>query len=98
MYQNNEANIKFTRYFWFRSMSDNKSGNIYHNFTQDMYQKYLDSDLEENIPREEDPFWEPPEPVLIGTANAYLQVCCFIFTFCAQKTEVYTQLTPIMTF
>ena len=39
-----------------------------------MYQKYLDADLEENIPREEDPFWEPPEPVLIGTANAYLQV------------------------
>ena len=46
-------------------------------FPQDLYQKFLDSDLEENIPKEEDPFWEPPEPVLIGTANAYLQVCNF---------------------
>ncbi len=48
-----------------------------------MYQKFLDGDLEANIPKEEDPFWEPPEPVLIGTANVYLQVWIIVclFTF-----------------
>ena len=40
-----------------------------------MYQKWLDGDDDiTRIPKEEDPFWEPTEDVLIGTANVFLQV------------------------
>ena len=34
-----------------------------------------------NIPREEDPFWEPPEDVLVGTANVFLQSLAFALDF-----------------
>ena len=34
-----------------------------------------------NIPREEDPFWEPPEDVLVGTANIFLQSLAFALDF-----------------
>ena len=63
----------------------------YNIFPQDLYQKFLDCDLEENIPKEEDPFWEPPEPVLIGTANAYLQV--FIFVTNADNIMPYCNMS-----
>ncbi|RUS83416.1 hypothetical protein EGW08_008837 [Elysia chlorotica] len=40
---------------------------------QDMYQRYLDGEDVNSIPREEDPFWEPTEDILIGTADIFLQ-------------------------
>ncbi|KAK3761147.1 hypothetical protein RRG08_022551 [Elysia crispata] len=40
---------------------------------QDMYQRYLDGEDVHSIPREEDPFWEPTEDILIGTADIFLQ-------------------------
>ncbi|CAH1778943.1 unnamed protein product [Owenia fusiformis] len=41
---------------------------------QDLYQSWLDGDESVlNIPKEEDPFWEPPEDVLIGTGHVFLQ-------------------------
>ncbi len=45
-----------------------------HRCLQDLYQRLLDGDeTVKTIPQEEDPFWEPPEDVLIGTANVFLQ-------------------------
>ncbi|GFO20644.1 kinesin-like protein, partial [Plakobranchus ocellatus] len=40
---------------------------------QDMYQRYLDGEDIHSIPKEEDPFWEPTEDILIGTADIFLQ-------------------------
>ena len=34
-----------------------------------------------NIPREEDPFWEPPEDILVGTANVFLQSLAYALDF-----------------
>lgn len=34
-----------------------------------------------SLPKEEDPFWEPPEDVLIGTANVFLQSLSFALDF-----------------
>ena len=34
-----------------------------------------------SLPREEDPFWEPPEDVLIGTASVFLQSLSFALDF-----------------
>ncbi|XP_033626333.1 kinesin-like protein KIF28P isoform X2 [Asterias rubens] len=49
---------------------------------QDLYQRYIDGDEGiMNIPKEEDPFWEPAEDVLIGTANAFLQSLGFNLDF-----------------
>jgi len=39
-----------------------------------MYQRYLDGEDVFSIAKEQDPFWEPTEDVLIGTANVFLQV------------------------
>ena len=33
------------------------------------------------IPREQDPFWEPPEDVLVGTANVFLQSLAYSLDF-----------------
>ena len=33
------------------------------------------------MPKEEDPFWEPMEDVLIGTANVFLQSLCYALDF-----------------
>ena len=33
------------------------------------------------MPREEDPFWEPPEDILIGTANVFLQSLAYALDF-----------------
>lgn len=33
------------------------------------------------IPKEEDPFWEPPEDVLIGTASVFLQSLSYALDF-----------------
>lgn len=41
---------------------------------QDMYQRHLDGDETlKDLPEEEDPFWDPPCEVLIGTSSAFLQ-------------------------
>ena len=47
-----------------------------------MYQKWLDGDESvAKIPKEEDPFWEPTEDVLIGTANVFLQSLAYGLDF-----------------
>lgn len=46
-----------------------------------MYQKYLDGEDVLNQPMEEDPFWEPPEDVLIGTASVFLQSLLYVMDF-----------------
>ena len=33
------------------------------------------------LAKEDDPFWEPPEDVLIGTANVFLQSLGFVLDF-----------------
>ena len=49
---------------------------------QDLYQRFLDGDESvKNVPLEEDPFWEPPEDVLIGTANVFLQSLSYALDF-----------------
>jgi len=49
---------------------------------QELYQRFLDGDeTVKNIPKEEDPFWEPPEDVLIGSANVFLQSLSYALDF-----------------
>ncbi|XP_022096097.1 kinesin-like protein KIF28P isoform X3 [Acanthaster planci] len=49
---------------------------------QDLYQRYIDGDEDVlKLPKEEDPFWEPPEDVLIGTANVFLQSLGYYLDF-----------------
>lgn len=49
---------------------------------QDLYQRFLDGDdTVKSIPQEEDPFWEPPEDILIGTANVFLQSLSYALDF-----------------
>ncbi len=53
------------------------------------------------IPKEEDPFWEPAEDVLIGTANAFLQSLGFNLDFDGKitvtdfKVKIQSTLPPI---
>ena len=47
-----------------------------------MYQKWLDGDEDiASISKEEDPFWEPTEDVLIGCANVFLQSLAYALDF-----------------
>ncbi|XP_059148912.1 kinesin-like protein KIF28 isoform X2 [Physella acuta] len=48
---------------------------------QEMYQKYLDGENVMTISREKDPFWEPAEDALIGTANVFLQSLSYSLDF-----------------
>ncbi|XP_046580338.1 kinesin-like protein KIF28P isoform X2 [Haliotis rubra] len=48
---------------------------------QEMYQRYLDGEDVSHIKKEDDPFWEPTEDVLIGTANVFLQSLAFGLDF-----------------
>ncbi|KAH3769676.1 hypothetical protein DPMN_170950 [Dreissena polymorpha] len=48
---------------------------------QDLYQKFLDGDDISKIPKEEDPFWEPTEDVMIGSANVFLQSLSYALDF-----------------
>ncbi|XP_041375232.1 LOW QUALITY PROTEIN: kinesin-like protein KIF28P [Gigantopelta aegis] len=48
---------------------------------QEMYQKYLDGEDVLSIQKEADPFWEPIEDMLIGTANAFLQSLSYALDF-----------------
>ena len=46
-----------------------------------MYQRFLDGEDVSKIACEEDPFWEPTEDVLIGSANVYLQSLAYALDF-----------------
>ncbi|XP_023930292.1 kinesin-like protein KIF28P isoform X2 [Lingula anatina] len=50
---------------------------------QELYQRFLDGEdaAVKNLPKEEDPFWEPTEDVLIGTANVFLQSLGYALDF-----------------
>ena len=48
---------------------------------QEMYQKFLDGEDISKIPKEKDPFWEPTEDVLIGSANVFLQSLSYALDF-----------------
>lgn len=48
---------------------------------QELYQKFLDGENVSNIPKEQDPFWEPTEDVLIGTSNLFLQSLSYCLDF-----------------
>ncbi|KAL4235255.1 hypothetical protein ACF0H5_006893 [Mactra antiquata] len=48
---------------------------------QDLYQKFLDGEDVSKIPKENDPFWEPTEDVLIGSANVFLQSLSYSLDF-----------------
>lgn len=48
---------------------------------QDLYQRWLDGEDISKVPKEEDPFWEPPEDVLVGTANVFLQSLAYALDF-----------------
>lgn len=50
-------------------------------YKQDMYQQFLGGEDISNIPKEEDPFWEPADSVLIGTANVFLQSLSYALDF-----------------
>lgn len=41
----------------------------------------MDGEDLSKIPKEEDPFWEPPEDVLIGTASVFLQSLSYALDF-----------------
>ncbi|CAB3998979.1 kinesin KIF28P [Paramuricea clavata] len=72
---------------------------------QDLYQKFLDGDAGvANIPHEEDPFWEPPEDTLVGTANVFLQSLAYALDFDdklsvtdykgSEQASLYVNVTP----
>ncbi|XP_046842712.1 kinesin-like protein KIF28P [Xenia sp. Carnegie-2017] len=72
---------------------------------QDLYQRYLDGDSTvANIPQEEDPFWEPLEDVLVGTANVFLQSLAYALDFDdklsvtdykgGEQASMYVNVTP----
>ena len=47
-----------------------------------MYQQWLDGDRDiTQIAKEDDPFWEPVEDTLIGTANIFLQSLGYVLDF-----------------
>ena len=48
---------------------------------KDHYQRFVDAEDISKIPKEEDPFWEPTEDVLIGTANVFLQSLSYALDF-----------------
>lgn len=48
---------------------------------QDIYQRLLDGEDVKKIKKDDDPFWEPPEDVLIGTANVFLQSLSYALDF-----------------
>ena len=41
----------------------------------------MDGEDLSKVPKEEDPFWEPPEDVLIGTASVFLQSLSYALDF-----------------
>ncbi|XP_025115263.1 kinesin-like protein KIF28P isoform X3 [Pomacea canaliculata] len=71
---------------------------------QEMYQQYLDGEDVLKRPKEEDPFWEPTEDVLIGTASVFLQSLSYALDFDDRLTitdykgqeegRLYVNITP----
>ena len=53
-----------------------------HIFIQELYQKFVDGDEEyKKIQQDEDPFYDPPEDLMIGTANVFLQSLSYALDF-----------------
>ena len=48
---------------------------------QDLYQRWMEGEDITKVAKEEDPFWEPTEDVLIGTANVFLQSLAYALDF-----------------
>ena len=48
---------------------------------QEIYQKYLEGENIGHIEKEKDPFWEPPQDCLIGTATVYLKSLAYNMDF-----------------
>jgi len=49
---------------------------------QEMYQQYIDNDDSwKQKAQNEDPFWDPPEPILIGHSTVFLQSLAFALDF-----------------
>lgn len=46
-----------------------------------MYQKFVDNEDLSKIPKDQDPFEDPAEDVLIGTANVFLQSLSYALDF-----------------
>ncbi|KAJ0002219.1 hypothetical protein NQD34_002015 [Periophthalmus magnuspinnatus] len=47
---------------------------------EEMYQQHQTAQREENVPtfaRDQDPFWDPVEPLILGTAHLWLQTLAF---------------------
>ncbi|KAL8592992.1 hypothetical protein ACOMHN_017922 [Nucella lapillus] len=72
---------------------------------QNKYQEYLDGDEDAfNLQKDQDPFWEPTEDVLVGTASVFLQSLSFALDFDdkliitdykgAQEGQLYVDITP----
>ncbi|XP_076448715.1 kinesin-like protein KIF28 isoform X2 [Babylonia areolata] len=72
---------------------------------QNKYQQYLDGEEDAfNLQRDQDPFWEPTEDVLIGTASVFLQSLSYALDFDdklvitdykgAQEGLLFVSITP----
>jgi len=48
---------------------------------QELYQQYLDGDDQHERSEENDPFYDPPEDVIVGTANVFLQSLSYALDF-----------------
>jgi len=48
---------------------------------QELYQQFLDGDDKHKRNEKEDPFYDPPEDVIIGTANVFLQSLSYALDF-----------------
>lgn len=64
-------------WYWERSKFINRRFKI-----NEMYQQYIDNDDSwKKIPVEEDPFLDPPEPVILGYSTVFLQSLAFALDF-----------------
>ena len=51
-------------------------------FLQELYQKYIDGDEGyKNIKQDDDPFYDPTEDVMVGSANVFLQSLSYALDF-----------------
>lgn len=48
---------------------------------QDLYQRFLDGEDMTQLKKEEDPFWDSPEDIVIGSANVFLQSLSYALDF-----------------
>ena len=63
---------------------------------QELYQKYVDGDDEyKKIKPEDDPFYDPPEDVIVGTANVFLQSLSYALDFDDKLAITDYKVSPI---